>query len=457
MKKSDLRGFSNVFTFTLTQALKAKSFIITMIITVLFATGLFPFMAVINGSKNKEDAKPDKIIVYYDEADPLLVLTKFSDVLNEYAEGKPVEKRDPATFDSKKLSELAENEPENTIFINAYTSEAGSVQLDAYYNPGAKFDQEATAAFTDKMTEKMGENKLESLNVSVDTLKRITKNVLANDTTAKKYVSNKEADRINMVEYNIIYALLFVSYMIIIMTANMVSTKIVEEKTNRIVEYLMTTVRPMALILGKVFAMMIVTVGELLLMLGGAVLGKGIAKAAFDYDVSEGGGLGSILSADLFKALTADKLLLAIVIVGIGIMIFSLIAGLFGATVSKMDEVQEGMKTFNMILIVSFMAGIGSLITMMTTGINSFVKATLLIPFTAVFVLPGAFMIGKASLATVGIAIGLEVVVALAILYFVSLVYESVIVMNGAPIGLKQMIDIAKGGRKNLKAKEESK
>ena len=57
MKKSDVRGFSKVFGFTLTQTLRAKSFVITMIIMAVFALGASPVMSALNKDKDKESPR----------------------------------------------------------------------------------------------------------------------------------------------------------------------------------------------------------------------------------------------------------------------------------------------------------------------------------------------------------------------------------------------------------------
>ena len=448
MKKSDFRGVSDVFRFTFLQAVKSKSFVITMIVMVIFAIALFPVMGLLNGGKSGKspietvyvDAQV-KVDIPFNEASD--ADENFSHIKYKNYGDIP----DGTTFEDK-----LEKDKENAVILSYELDEMGGYKFKVSYSAQTKIDSEDADAYADLISEWFNDYKIRTLNVSKETVDQLTREIVVEETEGKKFVADDKTVVITQAEYNIVYAMLFIAYMIIIMSANMVSSKIVEEKTNRIVEYLMTTVRPMALILGKIAAMLLVTIGQLLFMLGGALIGKSLAKSLFGYEVSSS--MSAIFSGDVVKALSVPNLILCILIIGVGILIYSLISGLFGATVSKMDELQQGMKTFQVILIASFFAAFAAMQMMWTVGINGFVKLTLLFPSTSVFVLPGAILVGKTSAAFTALSIAIMLVTAIAILYFVGLVYESIIVMNGAPLSLKQIIAIAKGNKKNVKSKE---
>jgi ABC-2 type transport system permease protein len=90
---------------------------------------------------------------------------------------------------------------------------------------------------------------------------------------------------------------------------------------------------------------------------------------------------------------------------------------------------------------------------MWTVGINTYVKFIMYFPVTSAFVMPGALFIGKAGIVDALIVIVLQAITALLVQKLVSMIYETIIMMNGSPIKLKQMIQIAKGAIADSRAK----
>ena len=69
MKKSEFRGFSQVFKFTLIQTVRQKSYYITLIIMLLFSALAFPVMSLLNGGGDSGDSSENMIeeaLVSYD-------------------------------------------------------------------------------------------------------------------------------------------------------------------------------------------------------------------------------------------------------------------------------------------------------------------------------------------------------------------------------------------------------
>ena len=117
-----------------------------------------------------------------------------------------------------------------------------------------------------------------------------------------------------------------------------------------------------------------------------------------------------------------------------------------------MEELGQASKGYTFIILIGFFLSFAAVEMMWTTGINLFVKITFFLPITSIFVLPGAIIIGKVTLIEVFIAIIIEIIFGYIILRFVSLVYESVIVMNDGTVKFKQVLAIAKQNRKYVKA-----
>ena len=81
---------------------------------------------------------------------------------------------------------------------------------------------------------------------------------------------------------------------------------------------------------------------------------------------------------------------------------------------------------------------------LMGNGVNTFVVFALLFPLSSPFILPGAILVGKASLLIIGIAIVLQGASIALLFRFVAKVYETLILHNGNTIKLKQLFQISK-------------
>ncbi len=445
MKKSELRGFKDVFSFTFLQTLRTKSFLITMIIMILIMFGMSPVMSLVSGGKDKK-SPVEKVYV---SGENIAGIPFENSVKDDENFSDIVFEKLPADTDMEKFEAELTDSSDKTVLLKYEITEDGFYMLNALYPSGSKLNSTNVNDLAVKIKDWYSDYKVSSLNIPEETLNKITKEIKVKEIEVDKFLKPETKEKISQKEYQLVYGMLFIAYMVIIMSANMVGGKIVEEKTNRIVEYLMTTVRPMALILGKVVAMLLVTVGEMSLMLVAAVCGNKLAKALFGSNAKSA--VESFIPVDAVKYMSVPNVILCIFIIGVGILIYALLAGLFAATVSKMEELQQGMKGFNIIMIGSFLVAFMALQFMWTIGINPFVKFTLYFPFTSVFVLPGSIFIGKAPFVMVLVACILMLLTAFVILWFVGLVYESIIVANGAPISVKQMIGIAKGSMKKGK------
>ena len=120
-----------------------------------------------------------------------------------------------------------------------------------------------------------------------------------------------------------------------------------------------------------------------------------------------------------------------------------------------MEEVAEGMKLFQMTMVIGAYLGIGLCIVLMMGGDNQvFTIVCSLIPISAPFVVPACLLIGKISLGIALVSLVLLLVITALLFSFTAKVYESMIFYNGSVMKLKDILQIAKN-RKQVAGKEE--
>lgn len=435
MKRSEYRGFTQVFRFTFLQAIFSKSLIITTAVMMLIALVAFPVISLFNKEDDNYQSPIKKVYVINETgmqnipyADAFKDKDGYADVAFEETD--------------KELDVLAEEiskeHAEEVVLKFELDQEYGGYMLNFYRDAESPIDDGDVDKIASEMAEWFDKYKVTVLDADADTLEMIGKVVDFSVMDSGEFLETDTHEVISYMDYNVVYAFLMVCYMVIILASNMVAAKVVEEKANRVVEYLMTAVRPMALILGKVVAMLSVCILEITLIAASGIISSKLTSAL---NGSDGAGLLSgFLSSDAIKNISIPNFLICIVMIALGVLIYGLLAGLFGASVSKMEDLQQGLKVYTAIILVAFFACITACEMMWTVGINGFVSVMMFIPFTSVMILPGAILIGKASVAVLAVSLVLQAVTAAVILKIVSLVYESIIVMNGNPVSVKQMV-----------------
>lgn len=466
MKNSEFQGLYSVLKFTLTQVLKQKSYIISLVIMVVFSIGVFPVMKLVNLNSNnigitddnEDDNKGDydkeeiSINKAYVLNETNLLEIPFDKMLEEYEALKGIELV-PAEGDIEALCdqlEAGDDADKNAVIIHAVLDNmGGGYRFAVYYAPESNIDEDNAMFLADTILEWFSEYKINSVNVDSETIDNISAMVSITVLEYEDFIDEDGAKAITDKEYNVIYIILMVFYMVIVIVSSMVANKVVEEKANRIVEYLMTTIRPLALIMGKIIAMLISGVGMIVLMLGSGYASYTVCEKI--WPAENDNVMSSFISFDGINGLGFGNIMLMIVILILGVLMYSIIAGLFGASVSKMEEMQQGLKVFNVIIIISFFLVMAGVNIMWNVGFNIFVKVLMYVPVTSVLLLPGVILIGKAGALEIIISLVLMLAFTAFLLWFVSLVYESVIVTNGNIISIKAMIAMAKDSAKKKK------
>ena len=236
------------------------------------------------------------------------------------------------------------------------------------------------------------------------------------------------------------------------LTAQAIAT----EKASRVMEMLLTSVRPLAVIVGKVL-------GTTLVALTSIVVVGGISTALF-FLLAPFGMLGKVTGmvdvtdpvmaevseefATAFSGFTALNIFYIVVIVLMGFLFYSLIAGLVGASISKIEDLQTAMQPMMYVSIVGlYLTYFPQVFGVTSPGDKGwfFVVLSRYLPISSPFALPSALLMGELSGAEALIPIAALAVTLVVFALFVAKVYEHIILQNGDRIKVKDMIKMAKG------------
>ncbi|MCR5153611.1 MAG: ABC transporter permease [Lachnospiraceae bacterium] len=446
MNKEEIRGWKDVFSFTLIQTLKSKSYIVSMAILMIIAFISTPVMSKLTGGvTGGESVKTSISTLYivnytaYDiKAEDLVLPAGFESITLKTIKGLSTET-------------VPEDHGVNDVVCNIIDA-GSSLVLDFVEFPKTDVSSLEIMTLTSCITEAVKEAKINALGITRAQLDELSVSV----TSSAKVIDVKELEvtedtSISQNEYWFLYGVLFVVLMIIIMASSAVATSVVVEKSSKVIEYLLTSIRPLAIIIGKVLATLITVMLQLVLTILSVKVSSMIFAPITGSNLS--GLLSNYMSADAINGLNPLNIIIGLIIAGVGLVFYSTLAGLCGATASRQEEASESLMLFTMVALVGAYMGIGSAASLMG-GENGFVTFSLIFPISSCFLLPGAIIIGKATPLISLIAIIVLLLSTLLLFKFVAKVYEALILHNGSRLKVKDVLSIYKSSKKKKGEKQ---
>lgn len=256
---------------------------------------------------------------------------------------------------------------------------------------------------------------------------------------------------LSMPEYGILLAIITIIVMFFAFGGEGIASSIITEKSTRVIEYLMISIRPMAVIMGKVLAMLSVTLLQFLLLGISFFLSCFIKKAINPQENLLPEFLQGIPVKEILSNVTPVSIILIILIFIGGFLFFALLAGLAGATVSRIEELAEGIMIFNVTLIAGAYICLAVVIAGFSGssgGILAYVAY--LLPISTVFITPAYILLGRITVIW-GAASLLILLISLAgLVLFTAKIYETLIMHQGNRLRIKDLVSIskqAKGGK----------
>lgn len=230
-------------------------------------------------------------------------------------------------------------------------------------------------------------------------------------------LSPQPADQTQRLVVGLVVA--FLLYMSIITYGMMVAQGVVEEKSSRVVEILLASVRPWQLLLGKVIGLGLVGLTQLVIL--GAV-GLGAASATGVFTLS-----GFATSAVLWGLLWYL----------LGFLLYATVYGALGSLVSRQEDTQSVVGPLNIILVVGFIAGFNLLVQ---NPASSATKIVSLIPLLSPILMPARISTGAATGWEIGLSLALTIALVAVLTWVGGKIYGNSVLRIGSRIKLTEAL-----------------
>lgn len=456
------KGWQKVFGFTFIQYIKTKSFIIGTIviclIVALLAAGANVLPALMSGEEEVigGEAEPSttNAVYIYDNCD---ILTD-DDMASLEAMGLKIAQTDLSA--DEMIDKLVTAENEAMVSISDVQSEGIVVgyTVKTYYSPDA--DGATVDYITIAVQQVVNYRNMLNCGISPESYAASQRYI----NTSKIAAGNDEWNVFeSAINYFVPIVVSLVLFLLIFVYGQTVAQSIATEKTSRVMELLLTSVRPLAVVIGKVLAMGLVSVLQFILMI---LVGVGAFMATAPFGI--GGEIMDMMNST--EVLTGEgamiveaientvgnigalEIILILVMFILGFLFFALIAALVGASVSRMEDLTAAMQPYSILGVVGLylayfpiIANVESIDTG-AAAVNPVQIFSYYFPLSSPFALPSALLLGTMDMMQVIIAVVILAAFVVLIAMLVAKVYEAIILHNGNRIKFGDMIKMA--GRK---------
>ena len=399
-----MKKFWSIFTFTYKETIRNKALIISTIITLIVMLGFFNMDKIV-GLFNREGSK-----------DLIMVSTEAN---NKF-------------FDSNTLESL--NDDDFKVVLSKDSEETNKVKKEI---ENGKSDYKALLEVSTgkEVSGKLYVNELpgDSLMKKVNTILNDTKFVFSMEKfniTPEEYANIMTPAQLDVVQTGnashermaLVYALVFGIYIITLTFGSMVANSVIEEKSNRIMETLITMAKPMELFFGKVLGICAVGLTQIAVILGFGLIMLKTSGTSLEV-------LSSLnLNASIIFAFVAYFLL--------GYLTFSMLYAAVASLATSSQDVNSSMGAITLVFVGVFLLAMNCMFNIEST----LAKVFSYIPFASPLIMFERIVLSKVTFMEILITTIINVGFIILVGFFSSKLYKKGTLHYGKKASLIKII-----------------
>lgn len=266
----------------------------------------------------------------------------------------------------------------------------------------------------------------------------------AGEMTEEEILEAEAESAKELVSMIVLYLNIMLLYFFVLIYGQGVANSVVMEKSSKLMESMLVSVNPVAIILGKLFAITLTGIIQIISWLGSLGLSFAIGMygaKAINPDTT----MAIIEMFEMLRKMTEGMFspvncILAAVVIILGMLLYCSLAGIGGAMASKAEDLSSANMMFTLVLVVSFLA------TLYGGGMEGTSNPILdWIPFTAVMVTPANALLGNIPVWQTLAVIGIILATTVAITLVAGRVYKSLVFYRGDALRPNYILKVLKG------------
>lgn len=409
MKKNRLfTGWKDVFSFTAAQNMKSggykiTTFLLGFVIAIIFSL-ISILMAVFQTGEGEGDDVIEVIEGLGEEISEVYLIDnevlkdeklKSLITLSLSLEGMVDEKINVTIIDEKDKNSYV-NENENALTVQVTKQEEKVIAFSAYASENSPLNDGTADDYMEYVLSYIDAYGYQIAGVELEDLPYF---MAPYHTQSSSVDDSVESVGVMLTEMLVPMLFSLLIYALVLMHGQSVTKAVVAEKSSKLMEMILTSVKPYALIAGKVLAVAAMAIFQLLFWIlcgyGGYVIGGIVAENINSDYINYVDAIIEVISADGgAAAFSIGAVILAIIFIIIGFLMYCVLAGLVSASVSKMEDISTAMSMFQIPVIAGWLVAYFS--SMFES--EAIIKLVHMLPITSPFILPADVVLGKCGM-----------------------------------------------------------
>lgn len=434
--KEQLTGTGMVYRFTLQQFLKNKANIISLVIIILFAMGSVPVTSLINGGGNKEGHSKISNVYFGSETEPYALT--YTDLQNAAAAGTFWTETTFHGTDDITSGEVQNAPAPRDVYASiTFNPQTGMYQLSVIAAEDTELSDEDLAALSTFLTEQFDQVRYRTLNISDEQLAFVMGSWESDTQSLDSYLEDENRFDTQYI-VQLIYSI--VVMMVSVLSVSYIIRTVIEEKASKLIELLMVSVKPLALIVGKILAAMT----YVLMTMGGMVLGYVLSRAVCSQFMAVAPLTNMFAGAFTFSGNLTNMSIVFVIAVVISLLLafltFAIIAGLSATGCSSTEDTESATMGVTLLIMAGYMISIIAT----SSGSTALAYATSIIPVVSVFCAPIHYMMGTIGIGVLIVSWVLQAAVVILLAIFCARIYTSLLMHRGNRVKFTDMLSMAK-------------
>ncbi|MFP4698352.1 MAG: ABC transporter permease [Eubacteriales bacterium] len=441
--KDNFKGWKSVYTFTFRQATKGLGFkVVTALIAILILVTFIIANLVMAKPDEENKIKASTIETVYILDKSELESTDYK-YINPELDNEQFAHIEFILAQDQTRSEIiktAEANSEQTLAIIISKRESG-FEMEGIIPNNSSISINEAEELLDPMSSAFEANKILQTGLSESQLNSILKPIV----TSFSDIGENDSEAATLVKLVAPMVFSFMLYMMLLLHGQTISKSVSTEKTSKLMETLLTSTHPYALITGKVLAItsmaLLQFVTWLVAIFAGLFGGNAIAKSIYPEYENTAITIINFLKDNIGEtAMTLPAVILAIIFFCIGFIFYSVIAALAGSMVSKSEDVATTQGLFQLPIIISWL--ISYFAPIMEKG--EIVSVARYVPFTSPFIIPVDLITGNIELIEGIISLTLLLIFSLLTIILSAKIYKGLVLYTGQKLNFKTIGNILK-------------
>ena len=438
MKDSRFRGWKDVFSFTFRQMTKNTGYrAITLVIGVLLVAVIMLVMVLTgkpeeDGAIEKTDMQQVYVMDTYGVDYGMMFASMGKEAFSEVSFTR-VESRSQA-IEAAKGELLA-------YMIVETTYEEGAFKMEAILPENSTADEGEAEGLLGAMAEAFEYAKVGIAGLTAEQSMAVMMPIMADRGKIG------EDHSIGAMLVKLLAPMVFglILYMMFLFYGQNVSREISVEKVSKLTETLLTSIKPYAMITGKVLAVTVAGVIQFFFWVACALIGlfagNAVTKAVYPgYQSFIGNAIDFVRETFSTSAFSPVAVILAAITFIVGFLFYCVLAGFAGSLVSKPEDTAAVQGIFTFPILISFFACyFGVLLEK-----EGLITATRFIPFSIPFGVPVDLITGAISILQGIVSLLILLVFTFLFIIFSARVYKGMILYNGQKMNLKKLVLLVK-------------